>query len=100
MPLVTMDEVKSWCEVDHDEDDAKLADIAIDASEIMLNYLKKPLDYWQDTAGAPAGLPRTVRAGTLKIAASLYENRDGSGPPALSQDVQDMVHRYRDPALA
>lgn len=100
MPIVTMEQVKSWCEVDHDEDDAKLEQIASDASEIMLDYLKKPLDYWQSSAGDPAGVPGTVRAATLKVAASLYENRDGSGPEALSQDVKDMVHRYRDPAMA
>jgi hypothetical protein len=100
MPLVTMEDVKSWCEVDHDNDDQKLEEISIGASEIMLNYLKKPVDYWQDTAGLPEGVPGSVRYGTLKVAAALYENRDGSGPAALSQDIKDMVHRYRDPALA
>jgi hypothetical protein len=95
-----MEDVKSWCEVDHDEDDAKLEGIAAGASEIMLNYLKKPVDYWQNTAGEPAAVPGPVRYGTLTIAAALYENRDGSGPHPLSQQVKDMVHRYRDPAFA
>lgn len=98
--LVTMQQVKTHLFIDHDQDDAKLLEIASDASEIILNYLKKPVDYWQDSSGEPSGVPGSVRAATLKTAAALYENRDGSGTPALSQDVMDMIHRYRDPALA
>lgn len=100
MPIITMEQVKVHLEMDHDLSDAKLEEIAQDASDTMLNYLKLPLDTWQDSAGVPAGVPGPVRAATLKIAASLFENRDGSGTPALSQDVKDMVHRYRDPAFA
>lgn len=100
MSLVTMQEVKEWCEIDHDEIDARLEALAIGASEIILNYLKKPVDYWQDSAGEPAGVPGSVKYATLKVAAAMFENRDGSGPPTLSQDVKDMIHRYRDPALA
>lgn len=98
--LVTMQQVKTHLFIDHDEDDVKLQEIANDASELILNYLKKPVDYWQNTAGDPVAVPGSVRAATLKTAAALYENRDGSGTPALSQDVMDMIHRYRDPALA
>lgn len=100
MPLVTPAQVKAHLLIDHDEDDQKIDEITIDASEMMLNYLKKPIDYWQNTAQEPVGVPGSVRAATLKVAAALYENRDGSGTPALSQDVKDMVHRYRDPAFA
>lgn len=100
MPIVTTEQVKAQLQMDHDLDDAKIAEIAQEASDTMLDYLKKPLDYWQDTGGEPSGVPGVVKAATLKIAASLYENRDGSGTPALSQDVKDMVHRHRDPAFA
>jgi hypothetical protein len=100
MSIVTAQQVKEHLQMDHDLDDSKIAEIAQDASELMLNFLKKPFDHWQDTAGEPAGVPGAVKAATLKLATALYENRDGSGTPALSQDVKDMVHRYRDPALA
>lgn len=100
MALITLEQLKEHVVMDHDLDDSKLQQIADDASELMLNYLKRPLDSWQDTALAPDGVPGPVRAATLKIGAALYENRDGSGTPALSQDVKDMVHRYRDPAFA
>lgn len=100
MPIVTFAQVKAHLQVDHDLDDQKIQEVTDDASETMLNYLKKPFDYWQDTAGEPAGVPGPVKAATLKLAYSLYENRDGSGTPALSQDVKDMVHRFRDPAFA
>lgn len=100
MPIVTFEQVKTHLQMDHDLDDQKIEEIAQEASDTMLDYLKKPLDYWQDSAGQPAGVPGVVKAATLKVAASLYENRDGSGTPALSQDVKDMVHRKRDPAFA
>jgi hypothetical protein len=100
MPIVTFEQVKVHLLMDHDADDAKIEEIAQEASDTMLDYLKKPLDYWQDTNGDPTGVPGVVKAATLKVAAALYENRDGSGTPALSQDVKDMVHRHRDPAFA
>ncbi len=100
MPIVTFEQVKAHLNMDHDADDVKIAEIAVEASETMLDYLKKPLDHWQDTNGDPVGVPGAVKAATLKIAAALYENRDGSGTAALSQDVKDMVHRHRDPAFA
>lgn len=100
--LVTPEQVKEHLLIDHDHDDAKLATIAEEASHVMLNYLKKAEDWWQDSSGEPVDVPGTITAATLKVAAALYENRDGSpnATPALSQDVMDMVHRYRDPALA
>lgn len=100
MPIITFDETKRHLKVDHDEDDDEITEIAADASALILNYLKVPEDQWQDTNLQPASVPRPVRAAALKVAAALYENRDGSGTPALSQDVKDMVHRFRDPALA
>ena len=47
MPIVTFEQVKTHLQMDHDLDDAKIAEIAQDASDTVLDYLKKPLDYWQ-----------------------------------------------------
>lgn len=107
MALVTLDEAKNHLHIelentDHD-DDLDLKREA--ASAILLDYLKVSEDYWQDSNSAPVSPPYLIRAATLLILGALFENREGN--PAgqgvaepLSQAVKDLVHRYRDPALA
>src|SRR5262245_20922833 len=102
MSLVTFDVAKRHLKVDHNDDDTEIEDILNRASGSLLDYLKKPSDYWQDTAGAPAGVPEAIRAGVLLMIGAMYENREGDvrDPDPLSQAVKDLVHRHRDPALA
>lgn len=72
------------------------------ASAIVLDYLKRDAGEWQDSAQEPESVPSVVEAATLIVAGALYENRDGAGNAAepLSQTVKDLLHRYRDPAMA
>lgn len=102
MPLVTFDQAKTHLRVDDDDHDEEIEEIRIRASFILLDYLKKDEDYWQDSTGEPADVPGSVSAATLLICGALFENREGSDKdaPPLSQAVMDLVHRHRDPALA
>jgi len=105
MTLVTVEQAKVHLNLDHDFDDGKVTLIVEQASAILLNYLKKPDDFWDDN-----DVPGSVSAACLLIVGALYENREGfeggqslsgySSPAPLSNAVMDLVHRYRDPALA
>lgn len=97
--LITMHDVKMQVNVDHDEDDVLLQYIAESASDIILDYLKKPLDTWQDADGNPDAVPRTVVAATRLVAAALYADREGANDP-ISVAVESLLMRLRDPAMA
>jgi hypothetical protein len=100
--LVTFDQAKEHLQVDHDEDDAKIEFIRQQASHIVLDYLKAEEGTYQDSSEEPVDVPGAVEAATLLVCGALYENRDGSDKESspLSQAVKDLLHRYRDPALA
>lgn len=102
MALVTFEQMKSQLEMDHDDSDTLIEEIVERASFIVLDYLKMDLDAYQDSSGDPSAVPFPIEAAVLLAGAALFENRDGSvdGPQALSQAVKDLVHRYRDPAMA
>lgn len=99
MSLVTFDQAKAHLAVDHNEDDTLIQVFVDAASDIVLDYLKKTVE---DLPGSPSEVPPTIEAATLLVIGALYENRDGAenAPQPLSQAVKDLLHRYRDPALA
>jgi hypothetical protein len=102
MALVTVDDAKLDLNILNDDRDDAIERAVNKASHIVLNYLKLPDTEWQDTNGEPNDVPYTVQAATSLAAGALLANPEGhpDGPQALSQAVKDLLHRYRDPALA
>jgi len=95
----------------------EIADVmfkADQASAIVVDYLKRPFDdgpavqpliyYPPGTAPAPdpwneTTTPTLVKAAILIVLTSLHDGRTPDDA-LLSQSVVDILHRYRDPALA
>lgn len=96
--LITVDQAKLHLRIDADtaEHDELLELVVPMASAIVLDYLKRDAASWQTTAGAPEDVPGPVQAATLLVMEALV---DGVDEP-LSQPVKNLLHRYRDPALA
>lgn len=102
MALITLDQAKGQIQITHDQDDTKIAEKLNEASAIVLDYLKKPGNCWQDNSGRPRSVPYLIQSAVKLVTAALYENADGNenAPQPLSQAVKDILARHRDPALA
>ena len=104
MGLVTLDTAREHLNVTHSDDDLKITRMIDDATDIILDYLGLDAGTYQTTALEPDddSLPPRVRAATLLVLGSLYDNADGQNPdkPPLSEAVKDLLRRSRDPALA
>lgn len=107
--LITMKDAREHLRMDHDLDDVQINQKRIQASAIVLDYLKKDVSDtafdWVDENGDPdpERLPYQAAAATLLVLGALYENRDGDvwrSPQHLSQSVIDLLARLRDPAMA
>ena len=94
--LVDLDKAKGHLNMDHDAADEVIYSKIEQASDIIVNYLKlEDPDLWDPDNTEGETLPPTVEAAVLLVVQALF---DGGDP--LSQTVRDLVHRYRDPALA
>lgn len=99
--LVTIEAVKLHLRITDEAEDALLEAYMAAASELVQSYLRVPADYWDvdefvdSQRGEP---PRAVQVATLLVVGALYEDREGGDP--MSQAVKDILHQYRDPALA
>jgi hypothetical protein len=103
--LVTLGVAKAHLRVEHKDDDTDIGLKAEQASEIVLNYIKR--------RGGDDGIPWTpdtvpfeIQAATLIMLEKLYDDRNAGKedggiafgyPP---QAVTSLCHRWRDPALA
>ncbi|MFC7399584.1 head-tail connector protein [Chelatococcus sp. GCM10030263] len=96
MDLVSLETAKRHLNIDFTDRDADL-DLKIEqASHIVVDYLKKPDNGWTEET-----VPPLVQAAVLLVLADLYEHRgdDGKSDP-ISPAVENILRRYRDPALA
>lgn len=104
--LITVAQAKRHIRLDGNDDDIDVAEKVVEASAIVLNYLKVDDTMWQDSAGAPLDVPGTVQAATKIVFANLYAYREGGSETAsrsiepLSDTVKNLLMRYRDPAIA
>ncbi len=103
--LISLQEAKDQVHVTSAHADADIRFKILQASAILLNYIKVPLDATIDDS--PLVLPWTetevpwdIRAAALLIFAELWLNREGSLSNPLSPSVLALLHRYRDPAMA
>ena len=78
--MLSLDYVKEFMRIDHDEEDGYLSVLLILAKEFCENYLRSDL---------PEPLPETIRQAEMLVISHFYENRSG-GP------VPDTVYRLLD----
>lgn len=102
MSLVTLEEAKAHLRVMHFDEDSTIAIYMNAATEIVVDYIKKPEHEWTDT-----NVPFLIKAAVLLVLTGLYENRGDEAEPDYSQadgylakPVTAILHRYRDPAYA
>lgn len=99
--LITLDEAKRELEVEHLEDDAAIQRKAEAATEIVIDYIKRPDHTWTH-----ADVPFLIYAAIILVLKSLYDDREkaemlrGLAGGDLSNPVVSILYRYRDPALA
>ena len=92
--IVTLPEAKLRLRIDADDEDTLIETMLAEATDILIDYLKKPDHGWTaDTA------PPRIKAAIILIFAGLYEGRE-PGDALLTDTVRSLVHRDRDPALA
>jgi acyl CoA:acetate/3-ketoacid CoA transferase alpha subunit len=96
MSLVTLEQARDQLRDPPTVDNDQIERICERATEILLDFLKKDLSSYQNTAGEPDEVPLLIEAACLKIVQNLYDGIE----PTISADVKDMVRRARDPALA
>lgn len=90
--LVTLDEAKTHLRILDDDQDFDVVMKIEAASEIVIDYIKRPDHGW-----TAATAPKLIKAAVLLVAASMFADREFGG---LSDSVKNILHRYRDPAVA
>ncbi len=98
--LVSIDSAKAHLSIDWFDQDEELALKINDASDIVVDYLKRPDHGWDVET-----VPGQVRASVLLVLGALWAQREGVGDNAadldpISPTVVSLLRRMRDPALA
>lgn len=98
--LVTLAAAKDHLRIDGADADTELQKKMADATDAVIDYLKRPTHGWTD-----ATVPGHVRASILLVLGALWESREGVGQHAedldpISPAVVSLLRRMRDPALA
>lgn len=99
MALVTLEQAKRHLRLEDDDEDIDLDEKIDQASEIVLDYLKRSESSWED----PEFVPRPIQAATLLVLLALYDDREGTGKGDYLNPggaVERLLIRYRDPAYA
>jgi len=81
--MLTLDYVKEFMRIDHDEEDGYLSVLLILAKEFCENYLRSDL---------PEPLPETVKQAEMLVISHFYENRNGAPIP---ETVYRLLDTYR-----
>lgn len=76
--LLTIDEAKLHCRIDHDAEDSAIAGMIAAATAAVADYLN--VDAVDDTAAAP------IKSAALLLVADLYENREAQGERPLHRN--------------
>lgn len=102
--LVDLETAKRHLRRDDDDDDERIMLVVEQASDIILDYLKLPEGTYQSTDGGPDVVPKLVTAAVLLCVEGLYDEPvDSFGRPSmevLSDQIKNILHRHRDPAMA
>lgn len=93
--LITLEEARLHLRVDAEPTDPVNQDIdakILEASSIVIDYIKKPDHEWDDETA-----PALIKSAVKIVLANLFDNPMGD---PLVEGVKNILHRYRDPALA
>lgn len=94
--LVELEDAKTRVRIDDSDSDEDVEAMIDQASDILIDYLKKPDHGW-----TAATAPPRIQAAVLLIVGRLYLDREGQLEGGiLSETVKALVHRDRDPAIA
>jgi hypothetical protein len=109
--LVTMAQARDHLRNYYDAEENDIAIKITQASAIVLDYIKAPVPTQWDVVAD--NVPPVIQAAVLLTVGWLYEDRSGGLNPdatraPIQQDalgylppsITDILHRYRDPALA
>lgn len=104
MRLVTLCVAREHLRPPGTVDDVRIMRLIDEASAIVLDYLKLPIDAYHTSTGEliEADVPGAVRAATLLVMGALYDNADGQSPDKqpLSDAVKALLHSRRVPTLS
>ena len=78
--MLTLDEVKGFLRIDHNEEDGYISVLLLLAKELCENYMRKDII---------EPMPESVRQAQLLVISHVYENRSGGSVP-------DTVYRLLD----
>ena len=81
--MLTLDEVKGFLRIDHNEEDGYISVLLLLAKELCENYMRK------DTIEP---MPESVRQAQLLVISHFYENRSGAHIP---EAVYRLLDNYR-----
>lgn len=94
--IVTLEMIKQEIGRTDDFHDELIARKLTEAEAIILDYLKLDADAYDDVDGN-IDAPIVVASGIILATKNLYDDPEAD---PLSPAVKNIVHRYRDPALA
>lgn len=105
-PLISLDDAKAQLRITDTAHDDEVSRTILDAQNVILDYLKKGADpEWTATT-----VPFPVLAAIKKMLTHLYEDRGddmkkatattGDSSAALWEEIDRLLARFRDPALA
>ena len=81
--MLTLDYVKEFLRIDHNEEDGYISVLLLLAKELCENYLRTSL---------PIPVPETVKQAQLLVISHFYENRSGTPIP---ETVYRLLDNYR-----
>ena len=81
--MLTLDEVKGFLRIDHNEEDGYISVLLLLAKELCENYLRKDII---------EPMPESVRQAQLLVISLFYENRSGAPIP---ETVYRLLDNYR-----
>lgn len=88
---VTLDEIKSWLRVDHEDDDDLLVTLGEAATELAETRLRRPIVADDDASAISKTIdtiPKSIKIAVLVITSFMYENRN-----ATDIELRDRVLR-------
>lgn len=89
-----LDEIKEWCKIEHDLDDALLTNLKEASVHEAYNFMQN--DFEEEIGGelVEKPIPFNIRLACLMFVAYLYEHR-GDEPPQLPMNCMRLLSPYK-----